>query len=422
MIASIATFALLAAPSQSSSWDVRRLGNGGETFVATDGAGAVYATSHLPTQVFSSQDWGASFASPKVFGDALGDMIVLVRGKGEATVCYMPKSLDGMVTHATKDFGKTWERGDGIRGRPLDREWLAYDPATKRTYLNYSDGYIGGPRSKGVFVAASTDGGLSFGTDVRADNLTEGNYAIDPGLSISSTGTLYNMYTSSSDYNTVDSYHFSYSTDQGKTFTGHRKIEGVNKDLGDTQERWMLGGVTAHGESLVTVFYVNYVSVTIEGKEYRPLLAMYRTSTDGGKTFEPSKIASPQGELEKAVLAHAKSRGADSEAPFVQCVPWACYDAAGRLHMVWQDNRAGSAEAGRSKWTVRHAVAGEKGTLGASEQVSAPYEAIRPPMDFMACAADSKYIYVTWTENPGSTNAWDFTGTFYFAKKSLGGP
>ncbi|MGE0001116.1 MAG: hypothetical protein AB7F50_10160 [Fimbriimonadaceae bacterium] len=414
-------FATLLSVALLPAWEIRRLGNGGETFVATDGAGTVYATSHLPTQVLVSRDWGASFGPAQVFDDALGDMIVLVRGKGEATVCYMPKSVDGMITHSTKDFGKSWERGDGIRGRPLDREWLVYDPVLQRTYLNYSDGYIGGPKSKGVFVAPSTDGGLTFGPDVRADNLKEGSYAIDPGLAISTLGTVYNMYTSSSDYNTVDSYHFSVSTDQGKSFAGHRVIETVNKELGDTQERWMLGGVTAHGESMVTVFYVNYVSLTIAGKQYRPLLAMYRTSKDGGKTFEPSVIATTQDELEKAVLAHAKTAGGESEAPFIQCLPWACYDESGTLHLVWQDNRLGLAQAGRSKWTVRHALANDNGTLEKSEQISAPYEAIRPPMDFMACAADSKYIYVTWTENPGSTNAWDFTGSFYFARKALGG-
>lgn len=405
---------LAAAPAHAQWEDARKLGTGGETFVATDGAGAVYATSHLPTQIFVSRDWGESFAEPKTFADALGDMVVCVRGKGELAVAYMPPTIDGLVTHAASGYGAEWARGEGIRGRPLDREWLAYDPGTKTVYMNYSDGYIGGPKSKGVFLAKSLDGGLSWKETARIDKSPEGSYAIDPGLACSSEGRVYAMWTTTTDYNTVDAYHFAYSADGGATFTGHTRIATVAKGIGDTQERWMLGGVTAFGPKKVAVFYVDYA----RADKARPALRMLvRVSEDGGETFgEPLPVTS-EGEL-----LEAAAKLGDASAPFVQCLPWACFDAKGRLHAVWQDNRAGKtggASGLRYLWQVRYATM-QDGAFGESEAVSAPYDSVRPPLDFMCCAADGKYVYVTWTETPGAGDGWQFTGEFWFARKPLG--
>jgi hypothetical protein len=408
------------APAQ---WeDARRLGTGGETFVATDGAGTVYATSHLPTQIFVSRDWGESFGEPKTFPDALGDMVVCVRGKGEATVAYMPPSVDGLVTHAASGFAKEWKRGDGIRGRPLDREWLAYDAKSGALYLNYSDGYIGGPKSKGVFLSQSLDGGLTWKETARIDKTPEGSYAIDPGLACSTDGRIYAMWTTTSDYNTVDAYHFAYSSDGGQSFQGHRTIATVTKGIGDVQERWMLGGVTCHGAKKVCVFYVDYARVSA-AKASRPALrVLVRTSGDGGETFGEPVVVTGEDELVACVEKMAGTLGPDASSPFVQCLPWACYDAKGRLHVVWQDNRegrAGGASGLRSLWQVRHSVMEGSG-FGESEAVSVPYDSVRPPLDFMSCAADGKFVHVTWTETPGAGDGWQFTGEFWYARKPLG--
>ncbi|MBS1715299.1 MAG: exo-alpha-sialidase [Armatimonadetes bacterium] len=411
----------LAAQAQ---WDdVKRLGNGGETYVSTDGKGTVWVSSHLPTQALVSRDFGATFEKPKVFGDALGDMVVYARPNGKAVVTYMYNfNVAGMSTWKVSDYGKTWEQGKGIPGRPLDREWPATDEKTGDVFMIYSDGYIGGPKSKGVFLAKSTDEGLTWKETGRIDKEAEGDYPVDPHL-VSSGGKLYALWTTSKDYNTIDAYKFASSGDGGKTWENFATVAAVDKIEGaDVQERWMLGGLAATGEKEVVAFYMNYRSVTVFGNQMPCLLVHTKASHDGGKTWGEPVLAVSEGELKKSAGAFVTNRISNENfGQYMQCLSWGAFDAKGRLHMVWADNREGQEKIGESafgKWRVRHAVAGKPGgPFGGSEAVSKAFTCKRPPLDFICCAADDKYVYVTWTETPGSTGGMEFSGEFWFGRR-----
>ena len=76
--------ALLAVflPSSAAWTDKVSLGKGGEPSIATDGKGNVYATAHLPCNLFMSRDWGKSFTETKNFPDAQCDMHVFAMPDG----------------------------------------------------------------------------------------------------------------------------------------------------------------------------------------------------------------------------------------------------------------------------------------------------------------------------------------------------
>ncbi|MBS1721566.1 MAG: exo-alpha-sialidase [Armatimonadetes bacterium] len=406
--------------------DVKKLGSGGETYVSTDGKGTVYVSSHIPVQAIVSRDWGATFGEPKVFDNSLGDMVVYARPNGKAVVTYMyPMSTAGMATWKVSDYGKNWEQGKGIPGRPLDREWPATDEKTGAVYLVYSDGYIGGPKSKGVFVSKSTDDGLSWSEMGRVDKEAPGDYPVDPHMVSTKGGKLYALWTTSKDYDKVDAYKVAYSTDGGKSWQGHTTLGTVDKIEGaDVQERWMLGGLACYGEDEVCGFFMNYKQVVSQGRIMPCLLVFTRRSHDGGKTWGPaSPVVSPE-ELKRAALAYNKKRVAEENYPsYMQCLSWAAFDAKGRLHMVWQDDRDGQGTLdGKAfdRWHVRTATAKSNSEeFGDSEQVSKTVTCLRPPLDFICCCADDKYLYVTWTETPQSSQGWNFTGEFWFGRKKL---
>ncbi len=417
---------IVVACTASAQWtDVHRLGNGGETYVSTDGAGMVYVSSHIPVQVMVSHDWGATFEDKKEFDNALGDMLVYARPKGKAIIAYMyPLGTAGMATWNTDDYGKTWTQGDGIKGRPLDREWVTTDESTGAAYMIYSDGYIGGPRSKGVFVSKSMDGGLTWKEVGRVDKEAAGDSPVDPHLVSSSDGKLYGLWTTSKDYNTIDTYKFACSTDGGKTWTDHTTLGTISKLPGaDTQERWMLGGLAASGKSDVLAFYVDYEVVEAGGKKNLCLLVHTRVSHDAGKTWSAPKRIVPDEELRKTLVDRIKAKLADENFPnYIQCLSWACYDATGVPHIIWQDNRDGQGSIGGhayGRWQVRHAKGNADGVFDYSERVSHSIVCKRPPLDFICCAADSKYLYVTWTETPENAGDWNFSGEFWFGRKEL---
>lgn len=421
---------LLIGSSVFAQWeDVKRIGNGGETYVSSDGNGTVYASSHIPVQVVVSRDWGATFSKPFEFPDSLGDMVVYARPEGKAVVSYMyPLSKSGMSTWNTSDFGKTWKQGTGIPGRPLDREWIATDEKTGACYMIYSDGYIGGPKSKGVYCAKSDDGGLTWKQISRCDKEAEGDYPVDPHIVNSSDGKLYALWTTSKDYNTIDTYKCSVSTDGGKTWANHTLLADVTKKVGDTavdvQERWMLGGLAAYGPDEVMAFFVNWMPVDVYGTTHTCLAIHVRYSHDAGKTWgEPTTVVNKK-ELETAAkLYYEKRQSGDNYPDYIQCLGWGCYDGKGTPHFIWQDNRYGQAKLGEkdfNRWHVRHAWSGKAGAeCVTSEQVSKVVTCKRPPLDFLCACADSKYLYVTWTETPGKTTDWEFTGEFYFGRKKI---
>lgn len=412
----------------NAQWkDVQFIGTGGESTVATDGLGSVYITAHLPCVLYGSSDWGAHVSALQNFPDSLGDMFVLGRQGGKLNVVYTRKQLNGIGTWFSDDHGKTIKQGENFPG-PLDREWLVENPAGKGLLLDYTNGYIGGPKSKGVFLARSLNEGMSFEQITRIDQEPPGSYGVDPYLTTSTKGRLYAMWQVSTDYNTIDSFKFAYSDDGGVTFSEPKVVAEFPKQVGgekvDTQERWILGSILGVGEKTVVITYPGYEQVTINGEPYTAFVEHYKVSFDGGVTFSKGRTMLSGHELATAVKEFKANKQAEENFPYyIQVLPWLCKDPKGGVHFVFTDNRLGQGEINGKqygRWQVRHTESLDLASgFGESEQVSGAYTCLRPPMDFVSCAADSKFLYVTWTETPNSISDFQFTGRLNLGRKPL---
>ncbi len=426
MVSFLCVVSLVAGltPPQTS-WELKKLGTGGETYVSTDDQGTVYCSSHIPTQVYASRDWGATFTHMKTFPDSLGDVVVLALPRGRALMTYMISATDGFRSQVSSDYGKSWAPGAPPHGRPLDREWPAYDPATKTLYLIYSDGFIGGPKSKGIFLAESKNYGATWVELGRIDKEPSEHYPVDPHMVLSSDGKIYAFWTVTTDFNTIDYISTAVSTDHGKTFGHQQQVAVHDKSLdADLQERWMLGGLASFGPSTVTVFYTSYDKVTVDGSGALVLRALTRTSKDGGETFGPPVPAGGPEETSVAVRQYRNKKYRDENNPyFMQVMPWGCYDQKGRLNLVWMDDRDGQGDIrgnAYNKWHLRSAVVDPAlKSQAASERVGGDFLAARPALDYLCCTADSKYFYASWTQNEGSEGTFDFSGQFYFARRPV---
>lgn len=421
----LALLACLALPlCATAQWkDLKKLGQGGEAFVATDGKGSIYVTSHQPSQLLTSRDWGASFGVHKLFPDSMCDLHVTANGSGMVNLIYIRNGVTGLVPWVSKDGLQTFEQGNVLEG-PFDREWLAVDPRTNAVHVAYSEGYIGGPASTGVYLASSKDG-KTFSRTSRVDNEPANAYPVDPYLAIGSGGRLYGMWGTTTDRNTIARFGFSSSNDGGKSWSNHQVVTQLDPALGDTQERWMLGCLLAVGADTVYAFYPNYASVDVDGKPAKALLVNYKVSTDGGKTFSSGRPTLNDGEIQEAIRSFRKGQKAGAAFDYyIQTLPWACTSPSGRVFLAFQDNRSGQRDVGGAMlnvWHVRWAeLADNAKGCDPSERVSYDVACFRPPLDFLACAADSKYGYVIWTETPDLNAGWVFTGDLMFGRRILG--
>ena len=399
-------------------------------------------TCHEPVSVYTSHDSGASFGTPKKFDEGFCDVDIITWPNGHVNLSFIKPQVAGLASYYSFDHGGTFHRGVGVDG-PLDREWLATNLSNGELYMDYSHGYIGGPKSTGVFLAASENQGKTFKQRSRIDKEPAGDYPVDPYLTSSSNGRIYAMWSTSRDYNTIDRFDFAYSTDGGHTFTGHKTMGTVHKDLVDndakdsdrvdSQERWILGCFAASGPKKLVVIVPDFGKVTVDGKEYHPLLLYYRVSEDGGATFSEPKTVTPEDELQANIRSFEANKKSTTNFPiYVQTLPWACSDPYGRFYIAYQDNRSGQAPLSSDgdkqgpyydKWQVRFAAMTNMSSgFEASERVSEDTICKRPPLDFLSCAADSKRAYVSWTETPGNTSDWAFSGNLLFARKILEKP
>ncbi|MDI9639412.1 sialidase family protein [Kamptonema cortianum] len=382
--------------------------------MTSDDKGRVFVTSHIPTQVFVSNNWGESFKLTRTFEESLGDMVALPLGGDKVMAVFMPPKINGLLTRLSVDGGLTWKEGTGIMGRPLDREWPAKHPSGA-VFMVYSDGYIGGPESKGIFIARSDDDGLSWKEITRVDNEPAGVFAIDPHIAILESGRICVLWTTSTDKNTIDQYRVAVSDDLGVTFKHKQTIAEIKKTDGDTQERWMLGCLAGYGKTRLAVVYSRHQQVG----GANTLLTRVRVSENGGETFGEEQLAVPQDYLQESVATYKRPGVNPAEVShYIQCEPWADYDTNGNLHLVWYDNRLGQVSRGSSRintWQTFHTVLGN----GKPSAISSPFQANRPPMDFLSCNADSRFVHAAWTENDGATRGWAFTGKLMFARKLL---
>lgn len=402
---------------------------GGESTVASDGKGNVYVTAHGPAQLFRSTDWGATFSLVKQFDDAQCDLCVLPLPNGTLHVAYLINGPSGIGSWYSTDSGKTLQRGQDVKGS-FDREWIALNPANGKLYMDYSDGYIGGPKSKGVYFVSSTDNTKSFSDRVRVDREPDGSYGVDPYITRTPSGRIICMWQVSTDYDSIDAYRTAYSDDEGKTFSEPITVaefpKHLNDEVVDTQERWILGAITAVSAKDIVVDYPGYDHVTVDGNTVTCFLQHYKVSHDGGATYgEAHTVLSPD-EIQSAVHSFLAHGGENLEYPrYIENLPWLSVDAYGGVHMVFTDNRDGASSTlakGKplANWRVRHiAMKTTDSGFGISEPVSEDYAARRPPMDFISCSADSKYVYASWTETPYSDIDWGFTGDLWVGRKPL---
>jgi hypothetical protein len=420
-LAGLALFSLLLTPAFGQWTDIKKLGEGGESYVSTDGKGNVYATSHFPCKLYVSNDSGKSYGISHDLPNSFCDVTSTVGPDGKLYVSYIVPGVKGLQVTTSIDQGKTIQKG-GLHPGDFDREWIVVHPTTGEVGMNYSDGYIGGPKSKGVFYAGSTDGGASFKQISRIDNEPSGSYPVDPYLTIGAGGRIYAAWAASTDYDHIDKYAFAASEDGGKTWINHTEIAKTHKLLGDTQERWMLGSIVAVGNDTVMAVYQDYATFNVDGEEVHPLLAYYRVSNDGGKTWSASKPCLQPKEITDAIRLFLKTRVKSSTvANYMQTLPWVSSDGKGRVHFVFEDNRTGQRKVGNKPvglWHVRYATwDGTK--FGTSERVSHDWAAERPPLDFIGCCSDSKNVWVIWTENPEKAAGWDFSGELFIGRKPL---
>lgn len=402
---------------------------GGESTIASDGVGNVYVTAHGPAALYKSSDWGGTFTKIKDFSEAQCDLCILPRPDGHVNTAYIRNGVSGIGSWYSTDFAANNDQGQTVTGS-LDREWIAADPKTGRLFMDFSDGYIGGPNSKGVFLLTSDDNGKTFSDRTRVDREPDKSYGVDPYIARGENGRVYCMWQVTTDSNTIDAFRVAYSADQGKTFSTPVTVATFPKQVGgkavDTQERWILGSLLAVGKDGVVVDYPGYEVVIVDNKPSTVFVRHYAVSTDGGNSFGPGHITMSPKELQEAVREFRRNGGESLAYPYyIQNLPWLAADGRGHVHLVFTDNRDGASttkdkDTPLANWRVRHIEMDHLGhSFGKSEAVSEDYAARRPPMDFISCSADSKYVYASWTEIPGNTHDWVFSGNLWAGRKPL---
>lgn len=426
---SLALLASVATLSHAQWTDVRSLGHGGESTIVSDGRGNVYVTAHEPSVLYASRDWGNTFVKAKEFDDAFCDLHAYAWPDGRLNVAFIRNGISGLGTWYSADGAKSLKKGKAVDG-PLDREWLAVNPKTGALFMNYSHGYIGGPKSTGIFLCGSTDKGATYQPISRVDKEEEGTYPVDPYLANSSDGKLYAMWQTSKDFNTIDEFHFAYSGDGGKTWSGHKTVaEFPRLDALDAarntelfQERWILGAITAIGERNVVIVYPRYEYQQINGKRRLTFVEYYSSSSDAGKTFTAPRSVLSREEIASAAKSFYSNMSNETDAGwYIQTLPWLASDSRGRVHMAFQDNRTGQGSVNGKqydKWHVRYVAMDSlaKG-FGTSERVSKDVICKRPPLDFLSITADTKRTYISWTETPNAVDEWEFSGDLLVARK-----
>lgn len=420
----LTTLALISLPAAAQWADIKRIGTGGESTVATDGKGSVFIAYHQPGELQISRDWGATFTEKHAFTDALGDVHLAAWGEGRVHLAYLIPGSKGIKNYYSFNGGKTMREGTTIAGS-LDREWVVPNLRTGEVHLIFSNGYIGGPKSEGIFVNKTTDYGRTFGKPSRVDLPSEDSLAVSPYLTATPNGKLYAAWAVSKDFNNISGFDFAYSTDSGKTWKGHTNLASSTPSLGDTQERWMLGGLVSVGEDRVIAYYHDYTEIDIDGQKHKPLLTYMRISDDGGQSFSKATTVLPMDEIKASIKSYLAAFSRDESYPvYIQTLPWMATDAEGNVHIALMDNRTGQTAVETrvmNRWGVRYTkLAKGAKEFGPSEQVSPPFAAVRPALDYNGCAVDSKYVYITWSENPNSPKNGDYTGDLFLGRKAIG--
>ncbi|GMV35826.1 MAG: hypothetical protein AMXMBFR61_03340 [Fimbriimonadales bacterium] len=410
-------------------WEHTSLGRAGECYVATDDQGHVYVTGHILNGqsgvgvFYASSDWGKTFPVSRSFTSACCDFQVEVGPDGRVYVVYMTSAIDGLVCAVSDNYGSSFYQVKKVLTGPYDREWFGF--RGNNIDIVYSDGYIGGPVSKGVIFSTSADGGANFSGYVRVDDEVVGSEAVDPSIACNDNITVAGWNTST-DRNTVRQFKVARSADGGQTFTNHTVLATYDSAIGDTQERWLaqIPIVSAPNDTFIAV-YQNYANVMVDGQPRKALLLYYRRSRDGGLTWEPARTVAPLSDIVSAIRQYEATRWTNNSTIFpyyIQHQPWACVDPHGDVHVVWFDNRFGQNPGVlNSKWSVYHTQAHYSSDKWEKPDAVTPepFLCVRPNLDFIGVGADSRYVYCAWIRRINQTSTqWSFYGDMFLSRRA----
>jgi hypothetical protein len=411
-------------------WEHVSLGQAGEPFVDTDGNGHVYVTAHIYNGVsgrgafFASADYGASFPIAHEVMSACCDFQVRTGLGDRVYVFYMTSGINGLMCAVSDDDGLSFYQNKKVLTGPYDREW--FDFRDEGIDVVYSDGYIGGPVSKGVVYSRSTDFGNSFQGYVRVDDEALGTEAVDPSIICSDT-TILAGWNTSDDRNNLCNMRVARSTDGGQTFTNHTTLANYDSSIGSTQERWLaqIPLLSAPNDTFLA-FFQNYALVDVDGQSKKALLVFYRRSRDGGVTWEPARTVAPLSDIKEAIAQYEASKWTDDAniwPYYIQHQPWVDLDPQGNVHVVWYDNREGqNSGVINSRWRVYH-TQGRYDHNGWSkpDPISPePFLCVRPNLDFIGVAADDRYVYCAWVRRISQTSqGWSFYGDLFLSRRPI---
>jgi len=131
--------------------------------------------------------------------------------------------------------------------------------------------------------ASPTCDGATFSPNKRADDSIVSSKQIEPAVAVSASGTIYLTWQDNR-WRTLDyDIFFSYSTDDGETFSPNVKVDDSNETI-SWQERPSIA-VTQDG----------YIHIAWTDDRTRPLRVRGCTSTDGGAIFSASEEIVPSG-------------------------------------------------------------------------------------------------------------------------------
>lgn len=275
------------APSGGGASWVYRSGDGGSTWTRTPGPIA-------PTGGFDSN--GAVDTCNTYY---MSDLYV-----GSATI------------HFTKDRGTTWISQPVSLAVPAgDRQWIETGPGCGTVYASWEH------LATGVWIAKSTDGGLTFPLQKNIAGPTDiiGNMAVDKAA-----GTVYQAFAKGG-------YQLAISRDGGNTWTT-KTVFAAPKGVSLSDSFPVV--TVDRGGNVYAVWEQDTVSGKGKTATHR-FDIVYASSTDGGRTFSAPRVI---------------QSGTTGSNVF----PWAAGGAAGHLDVVWYRAESGNADPNKNKgpWYV----------------------------------------------------------------------
>jgi len=289
------------------------------------------------------------------------------------------KIWDFTIIHTAITFGANVRVDDtGTSTSEQQGPSLAVD-TTGNIYTVWDDDRGGGVGHSDIYFAKSTDGGTSFGPNVRVDDTgTSDSWQSDTSVTVDATGNIYVVWYDRRNGN-WDMY-FAKSTNGGASFGPNVRVD--NSGTSTSEQRHPSIAVDPNG-NIYVVWY---------DKRNGNWDIYFAKSTNGGVSFGPN--------------VRVDDTGASTS---VQVYASVCTDANGRIYVVWIDNRNGN-------WDIYFARSTDGGVSFESNVQVDDGRAYIQSQNIPSVAADpAGNIYVVW--HASLTGNWDI----YFARSTDGG-